>query len=413
MSSLWLAFNAQWLTIAPIVVPQAVANMSADYRELWSGLTIAAGAVVAAVVPPVAGALTVAPPATASQGVAIAPSAISGVLAGAVALLALGWALSASVVAVVAAYLVLQLCWNWAAGPYAGLIPDVVDPAQRAEASGWLNVMTILGTVVGTLALTLVFSRTDPWPMTAVWIGLSLICLVVTLRAVPEPVPVPPEPWPGVGRFVRSFYLPWADNRAFYWVLITRLLNNFGVWSVLAFLVLYLQFVLGMTEQRAGQLTTALLGVGAVLGVAGSLATAMLVRRYGPVNVVRAVSWIMAVTVAGYLVVAAVPRLWLIVLLVPVYALVYGVYGAADWALALRVLPDGRDAGKDFGVWHICLVLPQALGSITTGTLITVIREVSSARIAYGMAFAVAAVWFIAAALLVSRIRLDRENDTE
>ena len=410
MSSLWLAFNAQWLTIAPIVVPQAVANMSADYRELWSGLTVAAGAVVAAVVPPVAGALS---DRSRNPRGRRRPYLISGVLASAVALLALGWALSASVVAVVAAYLMLQLCWNWGAGPYAGLIPDVVDPAQGAEASGWLNVMTILGTVVGTLALTLVFSRTDPWPMTAVWIGLSLICLVVTLRAVPEPVPVPPEPWPGVGRFVRSFYLPWADNRAFYWVLITRMLNNFGVWSVLAFLVLYLQFVLGMTEQRAGQLTTALLGVGAVLGVAGSLATAMLVRRYGPVNVVRAVSWIMAVTVAGYLVVAAVPRLWLIVLLVPVYVLVYGVYGAADWALALRVLPDGRDAGKDFGVWHICLVLPQALGSITTGTLITVIREVSSARIAYGMAFAVAAVWFIAAALLVSRIRLDRENDTE
>ena len=45
------------------------------------------------------------------------PYLISGVLAGAVALLALGWALSASVVAVVAAYLVLQLCWNWAAVP--------------------------------------------------------------------------------------------------------------------------------------------------------------------------------------------------------------------------------------------------------------------------------------------------------
>ena len=65
MSSLWLAFNAQWLTIAPIVVPQAVANMSADYRELWSGLTIAAGAVVAAVVPPVAGAC---PTAAATRG---------------------------------------------------------------------------------------------------------------------------------------------------------------------------------------------------------------------------------------------------------------------------------------------------------------------------------------------------------
>ena len=51
-----------------------------------------------------------------------------GVLAGAVALLALGWALSASVVAVVAAYLVLQLCWNRAAGPDAARSPTSSIP---------------------------------------------------------------------------------------------------------------------------------------------------------------------------------------------------------------------------------------------------------------------------------------------
>jgi len=384
-----------------------VANMSAEYRELWSGLTIAAGALVATVVPPVAGALS---DRTRNPSGRRRPYLISGVLAAVAALPVFAWALSGSVVTVVAVYLVLQLCWNWSAGPYAGLIPDVVEPDQRAEASGWLNVMTITGTVVGTVALTLVFRRSNPWPMTAVWIGLSLVCLLVTLRAVREPVPAAPPPWAGLGAFVRSFYLPWADNRAFYWVLITRLLNNFGVWSVLAFLVLYLQFVLGMTEQRAGQLTTVLLGGGAVLGVAGSLVTARLVGRYGPVTIVRTVSWVMAATVACYVAVAAVPRVWPVVVLVPVYALVYGVYGAADWALALRVLPDGRDAGKDFGLWHICLVLPQAFGSVTTGALITVVRAVSSARVAYGVAFAVAAVWFIAAALLVPRIRLDERR---
>lgn len=407
MSALWLAFNAQWLTLAPVAVPQAVANMSDQYRELWSGLIVAAGAAVAVVVPPVAGALS---DRTRNRRGRRRPYLVSGVLAASLTLLMLAWALSVSVIAVGAVYLILQFCWNWAAGPYAGLIPDVVGKKQRAQASGWLNVMTISGTVIGLIAANLFYRRSDPWPMTAVWIGLSVICLIVTLRSVVEPVPKDVPPWLGLRRFVRSFYLPFANNRAFYWVLITRLFNNFGIWSVFTFLVLYLQFVVGMSEVQANRMMTALLAVGAVLGVAGSLAAPMLTRRYGPVGVVRRVSWVMAWTVVCYVIIAAAPHVWLVVPVVVVYGLAFGVFGAADWALALWVLPDGREAGKDFGIWHICLVLPQALGPITTGVLITLIRSIASGRVAYGVAFAIAGGWFIAGALFVTRIRLDDDS---
>ena len=227
-----------------------------------------------------------------------------------------------------------------------------------------------------------------------------------------EPVSKDVPPWLGLRRFVRSFYLPFANNRAFYWVLITRLFNNFGVWSVFTFLVLYLQFVVGMSEVQANRMTTALLGVGAVLGVVGSLAAPMLTRRYGPVGVVRRASWVMALAVICYVVIAAAPHVWLVVPVVVVYGLAFGVYGAADWALALWVLPHGRDAGKDFGIWHICLVLPQVLGPITTGVLITLIRIIASERVAYGVAFAIAGVWFIAGAWFVTRIRLDEDDSS-
>lgn len=402
LSSLWLAWNAQWLTIAPILIPQAVAALVRSHPELWSGLTVAAGSLVALLVTPVAGALSdrSTNPAGRRRGFLIA-----GVVGGCVALVALGWALTANLVALAAVYLVLQFWWNWGAGPFAGLIPDTVAPAQRAAASGWLNALGIVGAIIGSVAM-FTYRPGHPWPVVAVWIGLSLACLAVTLRRVREPAPVAPPPWRGLGAFTRSFVLPLAENRNFYWVLITRLLNNMGVWSVFTFLVLYLQFVVGLAETEATQLMSALTAVGAVLAIGASLVAARLIGRLGVVAVVRRASWVMAVAAAGYAAVAFGPQLWLVVVLVLVFGIANGVFGAADWALALAVLPAEQDAGKDMGIWHVCLVLPQIIAPITTGVLITVVERTASAHVAYGLAFVIAAAWFIAASVCVGKLTL-------
>jgi hypothetical protein len=104
--------------------------------------------------------------------------------------------------------------------------------------------------------------------------------------------------------------------------------------------------------------------------------------------------------------VAFAAQLWLVVPLVVAFGFSNCVLGAPDWALALAVLPAELDAGKDMGIWHICLVLPQIAGPLTTGVLITVAEHIASPRIAYGLAFAVAAAWFIAGSVYVSKIRL-------
>ena len=200
--------------------------------------------------------------------------------------------------------------------------------------------------------------------------------------------------------------MPLAENRDFYWVLVTRLLNNMGVWSVFTFLVLYLRFVVGLPGTRATQLMSALTGIGAVLAIAASLVTVRIIARVGVVRVVRQSSWVMALAAAGYACLAFAPQLWLVAPLLLVFGVANGVFGAADWALALAVLPAGQDAGKDMGIWHICLVLPQIVGPITTGVLITAIEHWSSAHVAYGTAFALAAAWFIAASVYVGRLRL-------
>jgi hypothetical protein len=209
-----------------------------------------------------------------------------------------------------------------------------------------------------------------------------------------------------LGSFLRSFWLSPSAHRNFYWVLITRLFANMGVWSVLTFLLFYLQDVIGIAEPD--RVLPMLLGAGALLGIPASLIGARLVERYGIVAIVRTTSWMMAAAAISYVLIAFRPQTALLLPAALVFFAGWGAYQAMDWALALKVLPKSEAAGKDMGIWHVALVLPQILGPAATGWIITGAKIAVSARFAYTVAFAIAAVWFILSAALIGRVRLAR-----
>jgi hypothetical protein len=203
---------------------------------------------------------------------------------------------------------------------------------------------------------------------------------------------------------LRSFWLPPALHRNFYRVLVTRLFANLGVWSVLTFLLFYLQDVVGTAEP--GRVLPMVLGLGALLGIPASLIAAWLTARHGVVAIVRLTSWMMAGAALAYVVIALHPHWALMAPVAFIYFSGWGAYQAVDWALALRVLPRSETAGKDMGIWHVALVLPQILGPVSTGWIISGAKWAVSARFAYTLAFAIAALWFSLSALLVARVRL-------
>jgi len=209
-----------------------------------------------------------------------------------------------------------------------------------------------------------------------------------------------------LGSFVRSFWLSPSAHRNFYWVLITRLFANMGVWSVLTFLLFYMQDVIGIAEPD--RVLPILLGAGALLGIPASLIGAWLVGRYSIVGVVRATSWMMAGAAICYVLIAFRPGIVLMLPVALIFFAGWGAYQAMDWALALKVLPKSETAGKDMGIWHIALVLPQILGPAATGWIITGAKIAVSARFAYTVAFGIAAVWFILSAALIGRVRIAR-----
>jgi Na+/melibiose symporter-like transporter len=406
LSILWFAMFAQWLTVLPIILPDQVALLvgsDAANKEGMVGTIAAAGALVALIVAPLAGAL--------SDRLRTArgrrrPFLLAGVLGTCLSLAALiPFDTGGSVVIYILAILNLQFWWNLVSGAYAGLVPDVLPQDQQSTASGWLNVMTIAGTIAGNILVAATYRSGHAALAIGCFVAITLVCLWLTL-SVPEPGSRgATEPF-RAGPFFRSFLLAPGAHRNFYWVLATRLLSNMGVWSVLTFLLSYLQDIVGVEHPE--QVLAMLLGAGALFAIPASLLGVRLAARYGIVEIVKATSWIMAAAVIGYVIVVLRPSLYLVTPLVILYAAAYGAYQAVDWALALRVLPSREDAGKDMGIWHVSMVLPQILGPAGTGWIISGAKQAVSPSFGYVVAFLLAAVWFVLSALLVGRIKLSR-----
>ncbi len=405
VSLLWFALFANWLTVVPVIVPDQITSIlgpDSAAKEGVSGSILAIGAFMALVMAPVAGALS--DRARNAKG-RRRPFLVAGMIGACIGLaLLVPFGPGSSILLYALAVLNLQFWWNWACGPYAGLIPDVVPAGSQASASAWMNIMSILGTFTGNGVAVALYVHGHPAAAISGLIAINLVCLSVTFIKVREPSSAGARRPFELGPFVRSFWLPPALHRNFYRVLVTRLFANLGVWSVLTFLLFYLQDVVGVAEP--GRVLPMVLGIGAVVGIPASLLAARLAARCGIVAVVRLTSWMMAGSAIAYVLLALHPHPALMVAVAGVYFSGWGAYQAVDWALALRVLPKSEAAGKDMGIWHVALVLPQVLGPASTGWIISGARWAVSAHFAYTLAFAVAALWFSLSAVLVARVRL-------
>jgi Na+/melibiose symporter-like transporter len=409
VSLLWFALFANWLTVVPVIIPDQIALIlgpDTAVKEGVSGSILAIGAFMALVMAPVAGALS---DRVRNKKGRRRPFLIVGMAGTCVALaLLVPFGAGSNILLYALAILNLQFWWNWACGPYAGLIPDVVPPATQAAASAWMNIMSILGTFAGNGIAVALYVHGHPAAAISGLIAINLACLAVTLLRVREPPAAGADRSFQLGAFARSFWLPPAMHQNFYRVLVTRLFANLGVWSLMTFLLFYLQDVVGVAEPA--RILPMVLGIGALLGIPASLLAAWLTRPYGIVAIVRVTSWMMAGAAIAYVLIALHPHWLLMAPVAFVYFSGWGAYQAVDWALALRVLPRSEAAGKDMGIWHVALVLPQILGPLSTGWIISGAKWAVSARFAYVLAFAIAALWFSLAAVLVARVRLPQPS---
>ena len=406
LSCYWLAYNLQWAALLAIMLPSQVAAIAGpDRKELVIGIVTSVGALFSLVLTPVAGARS---DRSRSRFGRRRPYIAWGTALNIVFLLAMAAiGPGTGLVAFALAYLGVQLGSNWAGGPYAALIPDVVPVAGRGAASGWMALMSTVGTLAGVLAAGQLVRPGHYLPAAAVIAAVLAIATVATcagVREVPQ-VATAAASGPAIGSPLRTFLPDPRAHRDFYWVLATRCLVGMGIYSVFSFFQYFLADVIGVA--RPEQQASYLIGIIIAAGIPTSLVAGARSDRIGRKPLVYASGALMALASLAFVFAGYGRSLPWMFAVGAVFGIGYGAYQAVDWALAIDVLPPGGDAGRDMGIWHVALVLPQVLAPALSGLLLAAFKPVTPV-IGYTVVFAVTAVWFVLGTVLVSKVRSAR-----
>ncbi|HEU5101301.1 MAG TPA: MFS transporter [Roseiflexaceae bacterium] len=401
VSCFWLAYNIHWGALIAIVLPNQIATIVGDAdKEFYNGLIPPLGALVSLLITPVAGALS---DRSRSRFGRRRPYMAVGTLINIVFLILIaGFGFGSNIWLFLLCYMGIQLGNNWSGGPYAGLIPDVVPHEQRGAASGWLGLMTAIGTLVGALAAGRLIAGGSYWPIYTLIIVALAIMLALTCWGVREqPNTVDPGRF-DIGAFLRSFLLDPRIYRDFYWVLLTRGLVTMGIYSVFTFFQYFLQDVI--KAENPVEQASYLIGIIILAGIPTSMIAGSLSDRYGRKPMVYLSGGLMALAAIIFIAVALFPSLVFTFVIGALFGIGYGAYQAVDWALAIDVLPGGEDAAKDMGIWHVAIVLPQILAPAITGLTLNALKG-RSLLLGYTVVFVLTAIWFVLGTVFVRQIK--------
>ena len=348
-----------------VLLPEQAEALDPAGKTTFLGVATAAGAFVAVVVNPLAGAVS---DRTTSRFGRRRPWVLAGALLGAAGLAALAGA--TSLLGVVLGWSLAQAGLNTLQAAVTAVVPDQVPVSQRATVSGWLGVPQSVGVVLGVLVVTLLVTGTAAGYLATA--ALVVVLAVPFLLLVPDPRLAaedrPPFSW---AAFARRF---WLDPRAhpdFAWAFGTRFLVQLGNALGTLYLLFYLRDEVRYEEVVGGRAEDGLLVVilaytaaAVVSTVVGGVISDRSGRRKPSVIVAGLVTAAPAVTLALW-------PTWPVVLgSAVVLGLGFGAYLSVDQALVTQVLPDAADRGRDLGIINIANSAPQVLGPVLAAPLV-------------------------------------------
>jgi MFS family permease len=378
---LWLGFFGP----LQVLLPNQVQDVAGDSGKTTAlGIVTGAGALVAVIVGPLAGALS--DRTTARTGRRHTWIAI-GAMLGLAGLLVLS-----------SQHTVLGLTLGWCAAQaglnamQAGLfavVPDQTPVRQRGLVSGWVGLTQSIGVVVGVLLVTVVVTGTVS--------GYLLIGVLVLLTALPFVLLTPDPPIPAVAAPRPPVASAWRrprDNPDFAWAWGTRFLVQLGNAMATLYLLYFLRDKVHYPDPDQGLL---------LLILAYTAATVLTVVIGGVISD-RTGKRKPSVIVSGYVMAAATVLLalwptWPGALTAAVLlGLGFGVYLSVDQALITQVLPSAEARGRDLGIINIANSAPQVLGPALAFPIVAYLGG-------YPALYLVVAVVTILGSVLVTRIK--------
>src|SRR5438046_33643 len=162
-----------------------------------------------------------------------------------------GIALAGTYWLLVVFYFLLQFASNTAQAPYQGLLPDVVPPEQRGDASGYYGVANLVGIASGTVGAGLLLAQFGRVAAIASIAAVLLTTMLATVALVPDRVvPVESQFRSVRPMLVATFGVP-LRHRAFLWLMASRLLIFMGFGGLQNFAYFYFDNVFFHHDAKA------------------------------------------------------------------------------------------------------------------------------------------------------------------
>ena len=434
----WFALNFQFAALLPVVIPAQILLFVAPgsagnaQQALFLGAMAALGAVTALILQPTIGALSDRTRTRFGRRRPFMLVGAVGLLIG-LALLALSHALALFIVG-----LFIVLIANTVSSTASqGLVPDCVPVHQRGTASGFVGLMTLLGTV-GSLAVAPILlgqSTSGGAATSGIAHGAALFYIVaagvlavfatiplllikentwahrIGLHGAQHPSEHADEPGAateaGESRGTRWAALlhPWRQAN-FRWVFLTRAFVMLGLALFMTYIEYYFARVAHVTNFVQATAVIAILSLAGA--VASTLLVGMLSDRIGRrAPIVAVASAFMAAAALIFVVAPGQIPLWPLGLL---FGLGYGAYMSVDVALAVDTLPSRHAAGRDLGIWSMASTLPAVIAPVLGSAVIVLASDVGQTAIGYRGVFGLATVFLVLGAALVLKVRENRTH---
>jgi MFS family permease len=413
LSAFWFATNFHWGAILLLLIPGDMKVLAPQNHVPMVGFITGIGAIPALIVPLISGALS--DRCTRPEG-RRKPYIATGVIVNIVGLIGMAMSVQAwkSIPLYIVSFLIIQIGNNIATGAYMGIIPDLVPEGERGKASGFMGLMSQLGTLLGSVAIGMLLGEQPPL------VKYGLIGIVLTLIGGLTYFGVKEKPLESAEPLEWKSYLKslWIDPRQypdFAWVWFTRFLVMMGFYAIMPFINPYLVDVVGVAQANVSGTAPQLLGVVLLVSSISGIYGGVLSDKIGRKRVVYISNALIAVVAPMFILARSVP---IALVIGAFFGLAYGAYISVDYALGTDVLPNKEDAGKDMAVWHIAMTLPQTIIAPIAGILIalpgkTVLPPIEKGgeeiakytHTGYGIVFGICAVCFALGAYLLRNVR--------
>lgn len=410
MSSWWFAFNAVLGSMPAVIWPSQIEDIvGPDKKEVYNGYLPAFGAFVSLIVTPIAGVLSDRSRSPIGRRKLYI---VTGSLISLLFLFCLGYfANEGGNLWLFVLYTAgLQFGMNWAAGPFAGLIPDLVHPSQRGTASGYNGLAQVLGYLTGLGIAGVLTIHNLYWRVYTALAVVFVVFSLPTIAGLRENSRLAEATSPmTVKQFFRSFYLDPKKYKSFYWVLITRGLEQMGFYSVMPFFQFFLQDVVKVDDPESS--SSVLFMVILISSIPCSLGAGKLSDKFGRKLLVYLSTGLMAIMMAALAATSILhPTYYMLLGLGSLFGVGYGAFLAVDWALALDSLPPDSDTAKDMGIWHVAFVGPQVIAPIISGQVVAYLKEEATMPRAYAAVFTISCMWFLLSAIFVTNVEVQKKK---